>query len=313
MHQITAYGESGPALFEQAIIQSPGFFPMVSNQQQEQIFNNYLSLLDVGSIEEARLLSFSELQKASVQQVEASPYGLYTFGPAIDGDFVPALPGELLLHGQFAENVTVMVGHNENEVSHDFAVISITTSVLNTNQGLLFTSPFIQNNSGFTDQVLQLAPSVAAYPETLDYITNTMYPPKFDGSQAQRYTSQVARAAAQISEMVFSCNTFYLNKAYNNDTYSYYFTVPPAIHGADVPYTYYNGPNSQVVDSQAALTLQKIITNFVEKGGPNGDGVPRFPTYGDNATVLELNVTTSTREDPVANYRCDWWQKVLYA
>ena len=120
MHQITAYGKNGPAPFEQAIIQSPGFFPVVSNHEQEHIFNDYLSLLQVDSIDDARRLSFLELQRANVQQVEASPYGLYTFGPVVDGNFVPALPGELLLHGQFAENVSVMVAHNENEVRPRF-------------------------------------------------------------------------------------------------------------------------------------------------------------------------------------------------
>jgi hypothetical protein len=129
MHQITAYGENGPAPFEQAIIQSPGFFPVVSNHQQEQNFNDYLSLLKVDLIDEARRLSFSDLQKANVQQVEASPYGLYTFGPAIDGNFVPALPGELLLHGQFARNVSVMVGHNEDEVSREFDTIPTPPSI----------------------------------------------------------------------------------------------------------------------------------------------------------------------------------------
>ena len=67
-----------------------------------------------------------------------------------------------------------------------------------------------------------------------------------------------------------------------------------------------------VIDTATAVTLQKYITNFAEKGDPNGPGVPRFPSYGDEATVLNLNITTSTQRDPAANYRCDWWQKVLY-
>lgn len=181
-----------------------------------------------------------------------------------------------------------------------------------TRQGLLFTSPFIQNNTAFIDQTIQLISTVDAYPGTLDYIVNTLYPPILDGTQSQEYTSQVARAAAQISELVFSCNTFYLDKAFDNQTYSYYFTVSPAIHGSDVAYTYYNGPNAMVVDDHAALTLQRYITNFVAKGDPNGDGVAEFPVYGDDATVLELSVTTMTRRDTVANARCNWWQKALY-
>lgn len=119
MHQITAYGGQSPAPFQQAIMQSPAFFPMVSNQQQEQVFKDYLSLLNVSTIDEARQLSFSDLQKANLQQVGSSPYGLYGFfGPAIDGDFVTALPGELFLHGKYPRDLKVMVGHNENEVRY---------------------------------------------------------------------------------------------------------------------------------------------------------------------------------------------------
>ena len=120
MHQITAYGgNNGPIPFAQAVLQSPGFFPVVSNQQQEQIFNNYLSLLNVSTIEEAREMPFSALQAANLRQVGLSTYGQYTYGPAVDGDFVPALPGELLLHGQYSKDLRVMVGHNFDEVRDD--------------------------------------------------------------------------------------------------------------------------------------------------------------------------------------------------
>lgn len=119
MHQITAYGNSnGPVPFAQAIPQSPGFLPYVSNNQQEQIFQNFLSLLGVKTIDEARQQPFSALLKANAQQVGASPYGQFTYGPVVDGKFVPALPGELLLHGQYPKDLKIMVGHNADEVSN---------------------------------------------------------------------------------------------------------------------------------------------------------------------------------------------------
>jgi carboxylesterase type B len=118
MHQITAYGnQDGPPPFAQALPQSPGFLPYVSNQQQEQIFEDFLSLLNVKTIEEARQKPFSALLKANAQQVGASAYGQFTYGPTVDGKFVPALPGELLLHGQYPKDLKIMVGHNADEVS----------------------------------------------------------------------------------------------------------------------------------------------------------------------------------------------------
>lgn len=117
MHQITAYGgNNGPVPFAQAVPQSPGFMPIASNQQQEQTFNEYLALLNVSTIEAARQLPYSALQTANIEQVGLSAYGQFTYGPTVDGDFVPALPGELLLHGQYDKDLRVMVGHNADEV-----------------------------------------------------------------------------------------------------------------------------------------------------------------------------------------------------
>ena len=128
------------------------------------------------------------------------------------------------------------------------------------------------------------------------------------------YTNEIGRASAFISELAFTCNTFYLNKAFGNNTYAYYFTVPPALHGLDVPYTYYNGPNPSVLSDTVAIALQKYITQWAENANPNEPGVPFFPIYGNNATVQDLNITRiGDATDLAANYRCDWWQKGLYA
>lgn len=296
-------GAKGPAPFSQAVLQSPGFEPMVSPVQQEEIFQNFLALLNVSTIEEARKLPTSALQLANIYQVGESTYGTYTYGPVVDGDFVPALPGVLLSHGQYDTSVKVMVGHNADE-------------------GLLFTDPFVNNNTAFEEFIVALLPTLAGLPKTVDYIANTLYPPIFDGSQAQGYTTQIARVAAIISEVTFVCNTFYLDKAYGNNTYAYYFTIPPALHGYDIAYTYYNAngstigtgaSSSSVIAPQIAIAMQEYITHFAETGNPNEQGVPYFPIYGQNSTVDVLNIT-GIREaaDPAANYRCDWWQKGLY-
>ena len=81
MHQVTAYGgKKGNAPFAQAVMQSPGFQPIVSNNQQETTFRAYLALLNVTTIEAARQLSSAALQKANALQVGLSPYGGFTYG-----------------------------------------------------------------------------------------------------------------------------------------------------------------------------------------------------------------------------------------
>ncbi|CAK3971205.1 carboxylesterase family [Lecanosticta acicola] len=294
MHQITAFG-GAPAPFQQAIPQSPGFAPMASTAQQEQVFNAYLALLNVTSIKQARKLPYQALQTANIKQVGLqSAYGLFTYGPVVDGIFAPSLPGQLLGRGQFAKNVKLMVGHNANE-------------------GLLFTSPFVQNSTDFENQILSVVPSIAAFPATVQYIANTLYPPVFDGSQAEAYTNPIARTAAAVAEATFVCNAFYLDKAFHNQTYSYLFAVPPAVHGEDVAYTFFNGPNSAVTAPSVALALQEYITHFAEFGYPSEKGVPFFPLYGGNASVQVLNVSSIRQaRDDAANERCNWWQKALY-
>ena len=301
MHQITAYGGlKGPVPFQQAIPQSPGFFPITSNNQQEGVLNDFLGLLNVSSIQEARQLPSSALIQANYLQVANSSYGMFTYGPAVDGDFVPALPGELLLHGQFDKSLRVMPGHN-------------------TDEGLLFTSPYVQTDEEFRAMALTDFPDASL--AVIDYVAGTLYPPVFNGSYG--YTNQLQRLALLVSEVVFTCNAHWLNTAYNNDTYSYLFSVPPGLHGEDIAYTFFDGQTGPIIlqevgNATFAIDFQEYLTNFAETGNPNGDGLPLFPKYGASATQQVLNLTStlainiSQTMDPAANYRCDWWQKALY-
>jgi len=95
---------------------------VASSNQQEQTFQNYIRLLNVSSIEEARNVSTAKLQLANAITVGLANYGGFTYGPVVDGDFTPALPGQLLARGKFDKNVKVMVGHNANEVSETTAL-----------------------------------------------------------------------------------------------------------------------------------------------------------------------------------------------
>lgn len=89
--------------------------------------------------------------------------------------------------------------------------------------------------------------------------------------------------------------------------------MPPALHGQDIYYTFFNGPNMAVLSDAAALALQTYITSFAETGIPSGPGIPSFPLYGNDSNIINLNATSITEiMDPTANERCLWWQKALY-
>ncbi|EME77640.1 uncharacterized protein MYCFIDRAFT_191094 [Pseudocercospora fijiensis CIRAD86] len=285
MHQITAFGGQKPIAFQQAILQSPGFQPYVSTVEQEKVYNAYLKLLNVSTIEEARKLPYETLQTANIIQVGTSSYGQFTYGPVVDGIFTPQLPGQLLAKGQFAKDVNVMVGHNADE-------------------GLLFTSPYSQNDTTYYAQLQIFLPTLPSFPQIAKYLGNVLYP-------SSNYPDQIARISNALSEAVFTCNTFFLDKAYQNRTHSYQFAVPPALHGNDIAYTFYNGESLTSPDT--AIVLQEYITNFAMTGDPNGPGVPSFPVFGRNASMNVLNVTGVTQVvDDSANSRCEWWQQALY-
>ncbi|KAF6235654.1 hypothetical protein HO173_006337 [Letharia columbiana] len=295
MHQITAFGGlKGPAPFQRAVLQSAAFQNIVSNLQQETTFDAFLSLLNVSTIEEARQLPSSALIKANIIQVANSSYGENSFGPVVDGLFAPAIPGKLLLQGSYDHSLTLMLGHNADE-------------------GLLFTNPAIGNDTTFNTYLLSAFLTIN--PSVADYIENVLYPPTMPGTLGTTgYSDETGRVDLIISESTFTCNTFYLDKAFGNQTYAYQFSVPPALHGQDVAYTFFNGPSSSVVSVPIAVALQEYITSFAINGGqPSGPSLPMFPIYSNASDIIDLNATSITEiMDPIANSRCDWWQKELY-
>lgn len=123
------------------------------------------------------------------------------------------------------------------------------------------------------------------------------------------------RTAMTTSELGFSCNSNYLGRAYGYATYNYLFSVPPALHGQDVSYTFYNGPDPLVIADPVAVALQEYITAFAQTGTPNEPGVvPQFDIYGTDSRVQNLNITGIDQiRDPAANERCAWWQQAFYA
>ena len=246
----------------------------------------------MSTIDEARQLPYEALSAANIEIVAGSPYGTFTFAPAVDGTFVPALPGSLLAQGSFDKSVKIMTGFNADET-------------------LYFTDPSNTNDSVFISGLENTFPDIQ--PSILDFIDNTLYPPIFNGSEP--YESFFDRAKLSLADAAFTCNTYFLQKAFRSlsNTYGYRFSVPPAYHGEDVPYTYFNGPSSSVVNDTIALVMQKYLMSFALTGDPNAQAIVKMPIYGLQDLILDLNVTGIVPiEDPNANSRCDWWQKALY-
>lgn len=302
LHHITApsnYNTS--SLFTQTIAQSPAFQPIVNSQETETFKTTleYASLLantTITTLAQLKALPFDVLYKINVLQVATSPYGTFTFGPVIDGSYVPDLPGRRFLNGSYDHKIKAIAAHNQYE-------------------GTFFTSVSNQNDTTFTALVQSLIPD--ASPATISYVANTLYPPVFDGSYP--WTTQLQRAQQITEEFTIVCNSYYLAEAFKpSKAWKYQFSVPPALHGDDIAYTFFNGDETSqdigggTVNATIAGVLQDYIVNFAESGKPSGKGVPAFPDYGKGiGRVLDLNITGlgTVMPDANDNVRCRFWQE----
>ncbi|GME34433.1 Carboxylesterase [Neofusicoccum parvum] len=287
-HQVTAYGGKASVPFQRAIPQSPAWImTSQSSSYLERTFQDFLGTANVASLPELRALSSEQLLEANSRAISAAPIGQYMFGPSVDGDFVTADPKQLLIHGQFNPNVSLMVGHTANE-GYGFVPTNLT-----------------DYNGFFTDYF----PSTDA--DVLAYIEDTLYPPIYNTSF---YNTTSSRASRTIADSTINCNARALAAAYANNSYAYNFAVAPAIHGSDYSYTWYG--SVAVSNSTIADTLQDYVISFVTTGKPTTtvSSVPDMEVYGSAAVTVNFDTSGIIKTtDMAANERCAWWELDLMA
>ncbi|KAJ4993369.1 carboxylesterase family protein [Stagonosporopsis vannaccii] len=309
--QLTAFGgEKGRAPFQRAIMQSPGFTPPTGKFEQEDNFQKFLGLLNVSSLAEAREMDTQALQVANEFQIRTSRAGSWTYGPVVDGTFVPELPGLSLLHGRFDRSVDVLVGHNGNEG---------------------FGFPSLQNTTAFDDYISLSFPN--APPAAHKHITTVLYPPVLPSTEdlatdynpststSQTVTGYVdpqGRQALLTSETVINCLVSHINRAFSGRSYSYVFSVPPALHGQELYYVFYNGQATDVfyrpVNVGLAGRVQDYWLSFAREGKPGAaEGGEAWETWGQEKRVMGFSLDgAEMRGDVSDNERCRWWQLGLY-
>lgn len=201
-HQLLAYGGKHKVPFHRAIIQSPAVVPSTSPTEQDSTFAkvlehaSYVARKPITTVQQLRELTTEQNYLTNYVTVMRSEYGGYPYGPVVDGVLIPNIPAQMLQNGQFDTSVELMIGHNLNE-------------------GALFASPFITNETAFHDMVARRLPS--ARPEVITHITQTLYPPDFTGVMG--YKTFYERNSLFESEVTFTCNTRNLNLATGNQSF----------------------------------------------------------------------------------------------
>lgn len=288
MHALTAHAGTDTPTFKRAIALSSGYVPYTSNFQLENSTQSFYSQLGVADLSEARAASSEDVILANAQIIGQSSYTNFPFGPSLDGSLVPQHPSLAFLAGNYKRDVQIMTGHTLNE-------------------GITFAAPFVKTDDELHAYLQGLFPTLRQ--EALEHITRDLYPEE-----------GVDRTMAVISDLGMKCNTDYLRRAYDGQTYGYEFLVPPAFHGGDFPFYMYSGPEPEDLEGDAAeaaavaRTLQRYIANFVKEGDPNGPGLDEFPVAGADSLRLAIAGAADLQVGPDAtdSVQCRWLQKGLY-
>lgn len=184
----------------------------------------------------------------------------------MDGSLIPNVSSKLLSQGRFRRGINLILACNSDE-------------------GLLFTSPFITNQTSYTAYIEQLLPT--ASPSVISYITNTLYPPVFNNTTL--YTDQYGRTALTIADFEFHCNERFLAAVLPELTHSFFSPVSPGLHGENQQYIFFNGDTTTLDDGDPvnvtlAGMLQGLLTQFVVTGNLG------FDMYGDEESVFVVDV-----------------------
>ncbi|KAI4245380.1 MAG: hypothetical protein LQ352_006568, partial [Teloschistes flavicans] len=120
-----------------------------------------------------------------------------------------------------------------------------------TDEGPFFVpNTLLTNESSYQTFLTSLIPPLAEDPASLNYLTQVLYPPIFDGSHD--YTTQTERNNLTIAHAVIVCNA----RIPHPTIYTYEFAVPPALHGGDLAYTLYDFDPSPEINTTLAEILQ---------------------------------------------------------
>ncbi|EPE05700.1 carboxylesterase family protein [Ophiostoma piceae UAMH 11346] len=277
------------ALFHQAIIQSPGLVKPATHAEAQSYHDDFLRVLNVESLAEARQLSSDVLIRANDEVLFGAPFGQFLFGPAIDSVYLPDNPSKLLAAGKYDQNMKIMLGHCPNE-GHQF------TPDITTEEEV---KDFLHGFFRYSDSA------------TVEYIRTVLYPPIYDGMLP--YTTTRGRLDLMYSEYVFTCHTAHVSHVFGNKTYNYQYNNSYGYHTDDVGPTFMNGNESWgwqgIVNHTQASMLQEYITAFVVEGTPNAaHKIREFPVYRAESTILALSSEGEhIKKDPNANARCDFW------
>lgn len=241
LHHMASYGGDTDFKpnFTRAIMHSAAFFPEGDLSETEGTYQEFLTHLNAENLTVLQDKSTEELQAANELMTYNSNYGYFRFGPTVDYDYVPKLPGQSLQKGEYHKGISVMIGHTYFD-------------------GLLFTPPWLRNDDAVAKYVKDLWPSVSGS-------TLALMRYYYHIDQLLRLErDKIIQVASFLDDIAVQCNSWYMAQAMlefgdKAPVYKYAFNAKPAIHGSDLLFEVHRSLHIPfVVD---ALTL---LSSFIQ-------------------------------------------------
>ena len=268
---IHAIGESGGAFAGRGL----AYKPLAEAETQGADFGK--TVLSATTIEQLRAIPAQQLMEAK------APAGV-RFGPDVDGYFLPQSVAELFA-AKKQNNVPLIAGWNRDE------------------GGINAKTTLDTFNAEATKEFAASAPDfLKAYPASTD--------------------AEAVRAAADFAGDRFIAFTTWewLEAAVTDGTqpvYRYRFDwVTPedefhpggtaSYHSSEIPYVFgalnlLTGYKWRPEDYKMSELMQKYWSNFAKTGDPNGEGLPKWPTYNGDSGWQVMHLTPDAAAQPDAH------------
>ncbi|KAF9475482.1 cephalosporin esterase [Pholiota conissans] len=221
-HIIANGGETRPSLFRAAMTSS-AFLPSqykFNDPIPENLYSETVSQTNCSSSLDTlaclRAVDVNILQTANVNITFSAFFGTFGIAPVVDGVFIIDRPSQLFKRGKLNGDI----------------ILSFT----NTFEGAIFVDPTVANTTDIGNYVAQLFPTFGS---------------KEIQAAKQQYVgmgSNFTQAVAVMTESIFVCPTYSLQRAFKNRAFKGEFAIPPANHGDDVSY-YFTSINPSGIPS----------------------------------------------------------------
>lgn len=319
-YQLMAKGGLGVPPFRAAIAEYPWWQNFLDDPSQELQYSNVLSLANCDDLKCLRSLPITTLKTVQQQSYGLGyrqpgyTYGVFYYGPVVDGEFLIELPDQAYKGGRFFD-VPIIVDHNKFE---GFIYVNSSITAQDgaaTNARILFP----RAGETFFSHLFQLYPAanfISTFWQTVawfgDWIINCNFPKNVTDLGPTYYVATAAVDRNSNSSAVFKM----------------WFGAGSTFHGASGPFLFSNTttlPSSQAVHPNTTLAeiLVSYFISFAVTKDPNilrTPNAPFWPSYasggagnvanGESIGFTVLNVTDTdikTSKDGDVSAQCDFW------